>query len=59
MSRTVGLVEEVPFANISSMLNPTVFPNAEELAANTSMGNLVVLSSKQHQARSQDLDPLL
>lgn len=39
-----GLVEKIPFANISSMLNPTAFPNAEDLAANTSLGNLIVLS---------------
>jgi hypothetical protein len=54
LSHTTGLVEEIPFANISSMLNPTVFPNAEQLAVNTSMGNLVVLSGEHH-ALSRDM----
>jgi hypothetical protein len=41
-----GLLEEMPFANISSRLNPAVFPDAKDLTSNTSIGNLVTLEGE-------------
>lgn len=41
-----GLLEEMPFSNISDRLNPAAFPDAKDLANNASLGNLATLAGE-------------